>query len=375
MNKRKKNTLRAIIAISLVFITTVGMAQNNRIKAEMALTFKSYIHQPGAKFQLFKVWPSKKVLVDTMRLNSEKELTFNISDTVYTMFELQGKKPFVNQQIILERGLCKIVLNADTQLNVIGNDYQNLLEHYNKTIAPLNKEWQTAGIKYTKAKNLEEKLLAEKESKEIAAKVQTFKLNFIKSQKNNIVGEWVTYSNMFSWRLGELLQLEGLFNGLNTRTPILKEIKSNIASQELTKMVDKMAPLFTLSSIKNDEVSLANEIKKSKYILLDFWASWCTPCRAANRELAPHYKELKKNGLEIISISVDEDLDLWKKAVESDKIPWMQLIVPNAMKSKVVQDYLVKTLPSTFLINSDGIIIEQNISIDSLKKRISAINR
>ncbi len=133
-------------------------------------------------------------------------------------------------------------------------------------------------------------------------------------------------------------------------------------------MTGQNAPAFALLSIDGKTVHLDSLLARNEYVLLDVWASWCTPCRAGNRKLAPHYAAFKNKGIEIVSVSVDEKDELWRKAVAADQIPWPQLIAPEGMKSSIVAAYKVKSLPATFLIGKTGKIIRQHIDISDLEK-------
>src|SRR4051812_7159191 len=83
---------------------------------------------------------------------------------------------------------------------------------------------------------------------------------------------------------------------------------------------------FSLPDLKGDTVQLSS--MKGKVFLLDFWASWCVPCRYGNKELVKLYAKYKANGFDILSVSLDEKISAWKKAVSKDKIRWMQLNDP-----------------------------------------------
>jgi|GEM_PF-301890 len=361
---------KTVVVITMIITTTAFSL--NRVKAQsvktesMDIEFSSALHPAGTKLKLYKEWP-KRSLVDTGSMNNQHKYVLHVTDTLPAVFTLEARKPYLNQTIILEKGMCTIAIGADSQIVVKGGALQNSLEQYLKMMKPLEKEWTVTGNKYMKAANLEEKLIAEKENKVIAEKVQSARMAFIKNNANNLLGQWLTYNNLNLWQQKDLQTIKGYFSSTRTTNYVSKEIENKLQVLESNLLVGKKAPSFTLSSIKGDSVSLDQLIKNNKYVLLDFWASWCTPCRATNRNIAPLYADLKHKGIEVVSVSVDENKELWKKAVQSDQIPWPQLISAS-MKSKAVLDYNVKTLPSTFLINKDGVIVKQGIEIEQLKK-------
>jgi peroxiredoxin len=117
-------------------------------------------------------------------------------------------------------------------------------------------------------------------------------------------------------------------------------------------------PTFTLKNANNMDVSITSF--KNKYVLIDFWASWCAPCRKGNKELVKLYKEIDASKFEIIGISVDTDIEKWKKAIEKDSIKFTQLNDPKGFDAKTAILFGVEELPSQFLFDTKGILIAIN---------------
>lgn len=127
--------------------------------------------------------------------------------------------------------------------------------------------------------------------------------------------------------------------------------------QAQIKIGDQL-PSFTLKNTLNQEVN-SNEFKR-KWILFDFWASWCAPCRIANKKMVKLYDEIDHNKLEIVGISVDKDEEKWKKAILKDKIKYTQLIDPKGFNAETALLFGVEELPTTFLFNLEGKLIAIN---------------
>ena len=117
-------------------------------------------------------------------------------------------------------------------------------------------------------------------------------------------------------------------------------------------------PTFTLKNANNEDVSSTS--LNNKYVLIDFWASWCAPCRKGNKELVKLYKEIEASKFEIVGISVDTDIEKWKKAIEKDSIKFTQLNDPKGFDAKTAILFGVEELPSQFLFDTKGILIAIN---------------
>ena len=133
------------------------------------------------------------------------------------------------------------------------------------------------------------------------------------------------------------------------------------------KIGDTM-PLITLKSNSNNEVNIASF--KGKYVLIDFWASWCAPCRLGNKKLVQLHNEVSSTTFEIIGISIDTDTTKWLKAIEKDKIKFTQLIDPKGFDANTAIQFGVEELPSKYLFNPEGILIAKNPSAEEIIKLI-----
>lgn len=110
-----------------------------------------------------------------------------------------------------------------------------------------------------------------------------------------------------------------------------------------------------LPTPEGDSLSLSDV--KGKVILVDFWASWCGPCRSANKKLKKLYDSFKERGFEIFSVSLDDSQRSWLKAIKKDKMEWPQVHDERGSGSKIAAQWGVYALPTSFLLNKSGRVI------------------
>lgn len=348
------------LLLSLLLVTGNAFSQQKTI-----IRFGSSKLPDGTKLTLRKVWPVRK-LVDTVLIQGGK-WEFEVTDEYPAVYSLNTRKPWMNAVIFLEGQDVKVEFQNEEPV-VKGSAAQKAYADFLAYIRPYEEQWRQIGNRYGAATDMEEKLKISKEMDAPAEKVMGGRERFVIEHANDLAGIWMAHEQSNLWREPALKRMVPLFSDRANTKYLAKQLQQKLDAFESKRMTGNKAPAFILNDIHENKVSLDSVLQQNKYVLVDVWASWCTPCRATNRKLAPEYAALKKAGIELISISVDEKLADWQKAVAVDKIPWTQLVSPEGMKSRVVQDYKVESLPATFLIDQKGNIIRQHISIEELKK-------
>ena len=154
-----------------------------------------------------------------------------------------------------------------------------------------------------------------------------------------------------------------------------KTIRQNalgIKAETALKM-GTMAPNFTQATPNGRQVSLTDY--RGKYVLVDFWASWCGPCRQENPNLTKVYNAYKDKNFDVLGVSLDEARDRakWVKAIQDDQLPWTQVAELKGWQSKAATAYFIKAIPQNFLVDPTGKIIAINLRGDALPKTLARL--
>lgn len=182
---------------------------------------------------------------------------------------------------------------------------------------------------------------------------------------SNVIGSYLLYSNYYQFSFVQMQKLAGTINGhkqkngfitiINKRLSVWKQIQPGMP-----------APDFVLSDPQGVKRSLKDF--RGKYLVIDFWASWCGPCRKENPALLEWYNAVDKTKLAFLGISIDEKKDAWLKAIDKDQLPWAQLIDPDGWKSATAASYAVGAVPQKFLIDPSGKIVLANVDMQEVKE-------
>ena len=132
-----------------------------------------------------------------------------------------------------------------------------------------------------------------------------------------------------------------------------------------------MAPGFTLNDTEGHPVSL--EKMRGKYLLVEFWASWCSPCRAENPNLRAQYEKYHSKGFEVLGVSLDDNKAKWTQAITADNLPWIHVSDLKGWNNEAARLYGVRAVPASYLLDPTGKIIGTNLRGESLNAKLASI--
>lgn len=170
-------------------------------------------------------------------------------------------------------------------------------------------------------------------------------------------------------------EIEPIFNSLSEKNRLTKQGKylgENIRLAKVTG-IGRTAPEIVLPDTLGHNVALSS--LKGKYVLIDFWASWCGPCRAELPNVIKNYNQYKDKGFEVYGVSFDEKStkSRWLKAIVDEKIKWVNVSDLKGFESEAGKTYGIRAIPQNFLLDPTGKIIAKNIMGEALSKKLSEV--
>ena len=278
---------------------------------------------------------------------------------------------FIENSVITVEGLADSLWKAKVSGSKIHDEYQTLrgkletIEKEGSAYYKQAKEAKEAGNK-TKADSLMN--LADKAFMDVE-----------KAQKDYIKANPASYISPFL--LSQVYYdmdadvLEGYLNGFDKKLASVQIVKTlNDRLVKLKKVaIGQITPDFTMAAIDGSPVKLSDVYSKNQYTLIDFWASWCGPCRGENPNVVAVFNEYKSKGLGIIGVSLDKEKAKWEKAIADDKLAWTQVSDLKGWQNEAAALYAVNSIPSNLLVDKTGKIVARNLREEKLKETISGL--
>lgn len=206
--------------------------------------------------------------------------------------------------------------------------------------------------------------------------------NLVKQQLNNLLLNFIQHTESATACLHAMamasrtIDLENLTNMVDESLNKFSANKNILKFKEIMigkqyPLLGKQAPNFVLTTPNNDTVTLNNF--KGKYVLVDFWASWCKPCRAENPNVVAMYKKYKDKNFTVLGVSLDEDKKLWVEAIAKDSLTWIHVSDLKQWESPLVNLYQFDGIPFNVLIDPNGKIIASGLREEMLDKKLDAV--
>lgn len=281
--------------------------------------------------------------------------------------------------IFLEKGTVQIqsadsLSNAAVSGTALNDDQQKLMA----SIKPIIEKQKSVVAQYqgaTEEQRNTPEFTANLESQfeSLGQQVQDKQIDFIKSNPQSMLSLYSLQD--IAGSSDDITEVETLFNNLSAEVKASELGKSLQAQLETSKAVaiGAIAPDFTQADTAGNPVSLKDF--RGKYVLLDFWASWCGPCRAENPNVVEAYQKFKDKNFTVLGISLDREgaKDAWMKAIHDDNLTWTQVSDLKFWENAVARQYGIRSIPQNFLLDPQGKIIATNLRGEELHKKLEEV--
>ncbi len=303
--------------------------------------------------------------------NGTFKFTGNQESPVYRYITyIKGDKQYV-ADLFLENGKINVKLGEETSVGgTINNDvYQKFSNDFIAAQKEMNDFYKAIQEDTTLSDEQRQAKMNELEAKEEKAMDMIY--NTIEQNITNAVGIHLlpSYASAFSEEKQQALIEKVPAEMVNDN---IKRIKDHLDLVAKTAVGQKFAD-FEMKTPEGNNVKLSDFVSKNKYTLVDFWASWCGPCRQEMPNVVEAYKTYKPKGFEIVGVSLDRDEESWKKGIAELNITWPQMSDVKYWDCEAAKLYGVNAIPATVLIDQEGTIVERNLRGEALKKRLAEL--
>jgi len=246
------------------------------------------------------------------------------------------------------------------------DEFVNLYMYIHKKAGPTNSRMNTS----YRAKDTSAYAAALKDMKVIMQEADSLYTDFVKRNPASPVAPYVIIDRFINYpNPVRMEECYALLEPAALNTVYGKQVTTY--RQVMLRTAVGAKPAFALADSTGKKVALKDF--KGQYVLVDFWASWCGPCRKENPNIVKAYQKYHDKGFEVLAISLDNKKDLWLKAIKADSLPWKHVSDLKGWQSELATLYGIKSIPASFLVDKEGKVIAQNLRGKDLEAKLEAL--
>ena len=299
---------------------------------------------------------SAKITNNSFKINGMSLVQPYMAPIIITNEDKKPIAPLIGAYIVVEPGEIDVEISADGAIEITGTPQNDMISKCENAMSDF--EEACADILKRDISRSEKKTML-LSARDIRNKTM---LNALKGNMNTEIAL-------------EIFRQKYMYFEQDQLDTLLEEIKpGNINDEEMqiyqsakNTAIGKHYTDFALNDPNGNGVKLSDFVSKHSYVLIDFWASWCGPCRRAIPGLQEIYNSTTRDKFEVVAVSLDSDKDKWEAAIQAHGLKWPNMASLDAWHCTSAKDYAITFIPSTVLIDSTGTIVSRNTNIDALK--------
>ncbi|MBX2828876.1 MAG: AhpC/TSA family protein [Flavobacteriaceae bacterium] len=368
--------MRRLLAL---FITLLLISCNETDSNGYTLEVNALGYADGTKVLVYDVEDNKTNVKDTLELQGGKisKNYPNEEDVKIQVLRIDGTRNNIIYFVENEPIKAHIYKDSLGASYVTGGMQNELYNEFNKGMASMNKRKQQIAVAFRQAQQEQDGMLVNElraQNQTLTAQERNYKSNFVRENKNSVFSIMLL-AELFGKEeitTAEATQIISELSPKMAQHPLVDNLKESIDNKKKAD-IGGMAPDFSAPQPNGEMLALKDVL--GKYTIIDFWASWCRPCRMENPNVVNVYNQYHDKGLNIISVSLDRNnqRDRWLKAIEDDKMDWFHVSNLQFWQDPIARQYNVRSIPATFLLDENGRIIDKNLRGPALQQRIASL--
>ena len=329
----------------------------------------------SGKIQLMKFAEGKWIAEDSATIVKGKFTLTGKADLPEIRYVALGPREIVSQ-FFAENGTITLQAYKDSLDKTVikGSKSNEEFKIYQQELMNLSKEAQGMQQRKMTAQSTGDLDGMKKANADLDALTQNLEVyarNFIREHKKSTVSPLIAIIQFGQTIKATEIDTLIAFLDPSVRKSIYVDELKKIADKMRTTEVGSMAPDFTLPTPQGSTFTLSST--RGKYVMIDFWAAWCGPCRQENPNVVALYAKYKDKGFDIVGVSLDREKEAWIKAIADDQLVWNQVSELKYWQSEIAQKYGVSAIPCTFLLDKEGKIIAKNLRGENLAKKLEEL--
>ena len=366
--------MRKLFAGSIILAVLISVISCNNKKTDGYTLDGTITGADSGWILLKKREEGKMITADSVKVK-EGKFAFtgkvDMPEVYYlTLANVDGVFPF-----FIENGALTMKVYADSidKSTVTGSVSQDALVAYQKDEAMYNHKMEALYGDYAKAKEAHDSVavkVVETAYDSVQNAQSKFTKEYILKNGKSVVAAYLAISNAYAYTLEDLKAINKAMDPAIANSPYVKKL---VERETILSKVEpgQPAPEFTMNDSTGKPISLSSF--KGKVVLVDFWASWCGPCRAENPNVVAAYKKFNNKGFTVLGVSLDTDKAKWQDAIAKDGLTWAHVSDLIGWDNAAAKQYGVMSIPANFLLDKDGKIIGNSLRGEALVNKLEEV--